>query len=202
MVQRNGHTSGVSKGESPQSTQGVHLTGDRNRAGDDEMATATVAPTRPATGNVQPKAPAHPPRPAAGAAPAEAPAPEQTQQAKPISAGARRYVINREATRKIQVHAPRRIAASIDEAVVLTSKSKKPDMRFAENRLMFGVAPDVRKDGKPDQRFVEQRPDILALHEQRGEHSPGVLFDEDGRMPEGVAGATLEAGQAIELTDE
>jgi hypothetical protein len=94
---------------------------------------------------------------------------------------ARNYLWTREGSRKIKLRSTRKIANHVDDAVVKTVGGA-PDMRFAENRMGYMADPTKKKNGTDDNRFLENRPDILALHADRGEAFPNLLFDEDGSV--------------------
>lgn len=75
--------------------------------------------------------------------------------------------------------------ASKKEVEALTKvKTKKglPDMRIREHRQAFMYDPNARTDGRPDERKLVNRTDLQALHEERGEDKPNLIFTQDGEL--------------------
>ena len=74
---------------------------------------------------------------------------------------------------------------SMGEVAKLTKvKTKKglPDMRIREHRQAFMYDPNARTDGRPDERKLVNRTDLQALHEERGEDKPNLIFTQDGEL--------------------
>lgn len=84
----------------------------------------------------------------------------------------------RRRSRRINLDGDQPKSRKRSEAVVKTLDGN-PDLRFAENRNKYLADPTKKASGEQDFRFLENRPDIIALHEQRGDDRPNVIFDDD-----------------------
>ncbi len=89
----------------------------------------------------------------------------------------------REGRRLIKLHDQQQAKArSKTEAVALTNDGL-PDMRFAEDKVLFSPDPSKRvSDNEPDRRFLENRPDLLEVRRKRGLRKNFIFTDD--MMPE------------------
>jgi len=95
----------------------------------------------------------------------------------------------RESKRKTKLSQQQEKATSKSQAVALTGDPETtpehlrfPDMRFAEDKMLFSPDPSKRStDGKPDRRYLDNRPDLREVHKQRGEGRKNFIFTDDMR---------------------
>jgi hypothetical protein len=88
-------------------------------------------------------------------------------------------VREREPARRTKLHKKEKFSVQPLSRAVVRTRTGAPDMRFAENRNIYMPDPSLTVTGEPDQRFIENRQDIVALHDERGETRPNVIFAED-----------------------
>ncbi len=70
----------------------------------------------------------------------------------------------------------------VEAATKVKTKKGLPDMRIREHRQAFMYDPNARTDGRPDERKLVNRTDLQALHEERGEDKPNLIFTQDGEL--------------------
>lgn len=93
-------------------------------------------------------------------------------------AGDQWLIAQREGKRRIKLSQQQEKAKSKTEAVVLTNAGL-PDMRFAEDKMLFSPDPSQTLEGKPDRRFLNNREDLLEVHRKRGETRKNFIFTDD-----------------------